>query len=88
MLILPLVAHEQAFEVVHTLHRDVSAGNILILPDIIFLGDIKESYAVGLKGLLSDWELAKISPETDEALFASQPERTVCFTLLFVIIGD
>lgn len=53
------------------LHRDISGGNILILPRVIKGdngGEIKWS------GLLTDWEMSK---PTDYKGVGRQPERTV-----------
>ena len=77
MLTFPLVAHEHALKNCRIMHRDVSAGNILIIFSIIPPSSEEELYTIVMKGLLSDWELAKVIPETNSAVFASQPERTV-----------
>ena len=64
-------AHQQAYEKCSIIHRDVSVGNILILPTII---QTKANVpAVYWTGVLTDWELAK-----DVTVgFARQSERTV-----------
>ena len=68
-------AHKAAYEQCDIIHRDVSVGNILILPTIRTVHGRKIVYWVGL---LCDWELAKdINLEV-----ARQPERTVrCYIL-------
>ena len=86
MLTFASIAHEQALELCQIMHRDVSAGNILIFPEIVHLSN--GGYAIGMKGLLSDWELAKVIPELKSALFASQPERTVSILGSYAINGD
>ncbi|KAI0628833.1 hypothetical protein C8Q77DRAFT_1145639 [Trametes polyzona] len=70
-----LTTHRHAFEQLSLLHRDVSAGNVLILPKLHKLkgGALKVSW----HGILTDWELAKVVP--DDPLCeqsARQPERT------------
>ena len=75
MLTFPSVAHEQALKICRIMHCDVSAGNILIIFSIVRPSS-EEAYSIVMKGLLSDWELAKVIPETNSAVFASQPERT------------
>ncbi|KAI0628843.1 hypothetical protein C8Q77DRAFT_1238469, partial [Trametes polyzona] len=70
-----LTTHRHAFEQLSLLHRDVSAGNVLILPKLHKLkgGALKVSW----HGILTDWELAKVVPkDLDSAQSARQPERT------------
>ena len=55
------------------MHRDVSAGNLLILPRIAARKS-NGSVRIWWRGLLADWELAK---HTDVKI-ALQPRRTVC----------
>ncbi|RPD53824.1 hypothetical protein L226DRAFT_617358 [Lentinus tigrinus ALCF2SS1-7] len=65
-----VLAHEMAYKKCHLIHRDVSFGNVLIIPR---LGKSENGqYCVAWKGLLSDWELAKDYRITK----ALQPERT------------
>ncbi|OSD00264.1 hypothetical protein PYCCODRAFT_1479349 [Trametes coccinea BRFM310] len=47
-----IIAHEQAYTIAKVLHRDVSHGNILIVPNSD--RGIKRGY----QGLLTDWELS------------------------------
>ena len=56
------------------MHRDISVGNTLICPIIIYMRKTK-TYEIVWKGMLSDWEVAK---PIDPDLAARQPERTVC----------
>ena len=65
-----VIAHENAYVKCKYLHRDVSAGNILIR---IGLRKRRDAYFVSWEGILSDWELAK---HTDVS-HALQPQRTV-----------
>ncbi|KAH9849441.1 hypothetical protein C2E23DRAFT_737236 [Lenzites betulinus] len=65
--------HAQAYEKFRILHRDISAGNVLILPRLSV--DKKGNEIVIWHGVLTDWELAKaVCKEDDEK--ARQPERT------------
>ncbi|RPD57704.1 hypothetical protein L227DRAFT_506295 [Lentinus tigrinus ALCF2SS1-6] len=65
-----LRAHQAAYESCNIIHRDVSVGNILILP-MLFR---KDGSIVGIiwSGILTDWELAK----DVRVACARQPERT------------
>ena len=63
-------AHEDAYVKCKYMHRDISAGNILIR---IVVQQLGEGYSVKWEGVLSDWELAK---HTDVKI-TLQPERTV-----------
>ena len=78
VLINSYVAHEQAWTLCHYVHRDVSAGNILIYPTLMRTNDGR--WAVFWKGILSDWELGKCNT----IKVALQPERTVrsCFRIV------
>ena len=66
----PSTAHQKAYVDCDIIHRDISVGNILILP-ILRLG-AKAKY-VYWTGVLTDWELAK----DVKIEIARQPERTV-----------
>ncbi|PIL29454.1 hypothetical protein GSI_08396 [Ganoderma sinense ZZ0214-1] len=70
--------HGDAVEQCNILHRDVSVGNILILPIIdIDVNEMnEESISVVWGGLLGDWELAKKCPDAHEKSKARQPHRT------------
>ena len=71
-----IVGHADAVTKCGLLHRDISSGNILILPTFEITRGGTELRVVW-RGLLCDWELSKpIAPsEKDEK--ARQPERTV-----------
>ena len=57
-----------------TVHRDISVGNILIYPLVVYSSG--RIMAIQWKGLLSDWELAK-----QIGMLARQPHRTVSHPL-------
>ncbi|KAI0660014.1 hypothetical protein C8Q70DRAFT_1063150 [Cubamyces menziesii] len=68
-----IITHRDAYERFGLLHRDISTGNILILPRI---DEIEEKHTVAWHGLLTDWELAKYVPKDNALQRARQPERT------------
>lgn len=62
------------------LHRDISNGNILILP--VLVQDPKTGkWQVEWMGFLVDWEMAKSAAEAERGQEARQPERTVSTSL-------
>ena len=63
-------AHEKAYVKCKYMHRDVSAGNILIR---LVVKKTREGYSVYWEGKLNDWELAKRA----DMQVALQPQRTV-----------
>ncbi|KAI0357251.1 hypothetical protein OH77DRAFT_1451546 [Trametes cingulata] len=69
-----IATHYWAYTRHKLLHRDISAGNILILPMLGKSPAGKE--VVGWRGLLTDWELAKPLPREGKNDVARQPERT------------
>ncbi|KAI0629053.1 hypothetical protein C8Q77DRAFT_1066960 [Trametes polyzona] len=69
-----LEAHEAAYTKLHILHRDISAGNILLVED----PDDDGVYV----GMLNDWELAK--DVSEQPLTARQPDRTGTWQFLSV----
>ncbi|KAI0327888.1 hypothetical protein GY45DRAFT_1079989 [Cubamyces sp. BRFM 1775] len=68
-----IITHRDAYEKFGLLHRDISTGNILILPRIVEKNGKKK---VSWHGLLTDWELAKYVPKDDALGRTRQPERT------------
>ena len=64
------LAHEVAHEA-GIIHRDISAGNILLWYDP----------EQGWHGLLNDWELSKRVPAGEAASGGRQPDRTVSLSL-------
>ncbi|KAI0740056.1 hypothetical protein C8Q76DRAFT_706565, partial [Earliella scabrosa] len=65
-----VLAHEEAWKSCNYVHRDVSAGNLLIYPTVLRTDD--GQYVVYWTGILSDWELGKCNTTK----IAMQPERT------------
>ncbi|TBU26684.1 hypothetical protein BD311DRAFT_422694, partial [Dichomitus squalens] len=67
-------AHYEATSKSMTIHRDISSGNILILPKFVVSddGDGNITIRICWRGILADWELSK--PLQDVG--ARQPERT------------
>ena len=57
------LAHGEAAEKANTLHRDISAGNILVFPEVALCPDGK--FRVVWRGILVDWELSE--PLVDDA---------------------
>lgn len=51
-------AHADAVYKAHTLHGDVSAGNVLICPTVV-RSDVDGKLRVVWRGVLIDWELAR-----------------------------
>ena len=91
MLILCLlIAHSRAYDHLRLLHRDVSAGNVMIRPSLSSMVDGNGMKTVEWKGILTDWELAKEvpfpvpnDPEKSKEISARKPERTVGTSLQF-----
>ena len=75
-------AHGDAYERKGLIHRDISAGNVLIYPDATpdKNGDVYESRV----GLLADWEIAERISENGSGTSASGRMVSV-FTDIFVI---
>ena len=85
--LMRFLAHGEAYTRKGLIHRDISAGNILIYYELTRNEDgILEEV---VKPLLADWELAKRVNEPDEK--ARQPDRTVrnilCLLRRFMLIG-
>ena len=76
---IAVIAHGEVVERCNILHRDVSAGNILILPIVKVVPSKRKGhkFLVAWSGVLSDWELAKKRPDANETAKARQPHRTV-----------
>ncbi|KAI0808321.1 hypothetical protein C8Q74DRAFT_1213976 [Fomes fomentarius] len=68
-------AHADAYEKCRLIHRDISSGNILILPVLVRTPGTEELRVVWV-GILSDWELSKPMAESLDKERARQPERT------------
>ncbi|KAI0738024.1 hypothetical protein C8Q80DRAFT_1263151 [Daedaleopsis nitida] len=72
-----ILAHWKGVESSHRiLHRDISTGNLLILPRVI-TDQADEKRTVVRKGILTDWELAKQLPADEiDVEVMRQPCRT------------
>ncbi|RPD59339.1 hypothetical protein L226DRAFT_617315 [Lentinus tigrinus ALCF2SS1-7] len=72
-----VLAHFHAVKDAKLLHRDISAGNILIYPKIVCVKDPnvphRRRFQIKFTGLLADWEMAK---PIDTEQKQRQPERT------------
>ncbi|KAI0631848.1 hypothetical protein C8Q77DRAFT_1272727 [Trametes polyzona] len=66
--------HRWAYLTKRLLHRDISAGNVLILPRLII--DTHGQETIKWCGVLTDWELAKEVKQDASQEKARQPERT------------
>ncbi|CDO76690.1 hypothetical protein BN946_scf184852.g2 [Trametes cinnabarina] len=75
-----ILTHALAYTRLRLLHRDVSAGNVIIRPSLSSTVDAHGNRTVVWTGVLTDWELAKEVPESDATekpkQVARQPERT------------
>ncbi|CDO76373.1 hypothetical protein BN946_scf185011.g37 [Trametes cinnabarina] len=74
--------HAIAYEQHRLLHRDVSAGNLIIQPSLSSAVDANGMKKVEWHGIITDWELAKTVPAQGEHSLTKpqerprQPERT------------
>ncbi|KAI0759292.1 hypothetical protein BD413DRAFT_488037, partial [Trametes elegans] len=74
-----VVGHGYAYEDHKLLHRDVSSGNVLILPRLVDAHSTQGGPGMKVvvwNGILADWELAKVVPNGNSNEKARQPERT------------
>ncbi|KAI9057804.1 hypothetical protein FKP32DRAFT_1329420 [Trametes sanguinea] len=77
-----MTTHALAYTKARLLHRDVSAGNVIILPTLSPSVDKDGNRKVTWSGILTDWELAKTVPapnpsdSTPPKETPRQPERT------------
>ena len=69
--------HEAAVKKAGIIHRDISAGNLLIYEFKDESGEMKR------KGILNDWELSKPLAITNRR----QPERTVSGSLVRDVVA-
>ena len=67
-----IIAHEQAWKT-GILHRDISAGNILIVDN----GELNPEDTNEPTGMLIDWDLSKSVTKDDGPTTARQYTRTV-----------
>ncbi|EJF58674.1 hypothetical protein DICSQDRAFT_172686 [Dichomitus squalens LYAD-421 SS1] len=78
-----LRAHESAVKRAKLLHRDISAGNILIYPTVV---KSPGKYWLKWSGLLADWELSRAVHEPDTPRRPRQPERTGTWQFMSVAL--
>ena len=64
------------------MHRDISGGNVLIVPIIV---EVPSGVFIVCRGVLTDWEMSKPITPGDEPNGPRQPERTV--SILFAIFS-
>ncbi|KAH9896040.1 hypothetical protein C8Q73DRAFT_643342 [Cubamyces lactineus] len=76
-------AHKDAVMKANVVHRDISSGNILILPTVMYDENGGNPY-VSWQGLLTDWELSKPIHEAEPLLRPRQPPRTGTWQFLSV----
>ncbi|KAI0641602.1 hypothetical protein C8Q79DRAFT_929659 [Trametes meyenii] len=69
-------AHHMAYRDHSLLHRDISAGNVIIRPILVDDPQNPGMKRVTWNGVLTDWELAKVVPKDGSQQRARQPERT------------
>ncbi|KAL7277786.1 hypothetical protein ACG7TL_008729 [Trametes sanguinea] len=75
-----IIAHQDAYEKAKMMHRDISVGNILIIPTTG--NDGKTTY----QGLLADWELSKRLDDYEKD--ARHPDRTGTWQFMSVNIQN
>ncbi|KAI0357286.1 hypothetical protein OH77DRAFT_1451608 [Trametes cingulata] len=78
-----VAAHWDATTKARILHRDVSGGNLLILPKIMHEPSTDQT-EVKWTGLLADWELSKPIHDKEELQRPRQPPRTGTWQFLSV----
>ncbi|KAI0740045.1 hypothetical protein C8Q76DRAFT_609079, partial [Earliella scabrosa] len=65
-----------AVEKCKVIHRDISSGNLLILPVVAQNPNSPGKFWVVWQGILIDWELSKPTPDAKGGDVAREPERT------------
>ncbi|KAI8976568.1 hypothetical protein BD414DRAFT_445984 [Trametes punicea] len=80
-----ILAHQEAVEKTNTLHRDISGGNILIYPCIVY-DKVSRVKRIALRGLLTDWELSKDIARGPRPRAARLPERTGTWQFMSVFL--
>ena len=82
-------AHHDAAVKSKIIHRDISSGNILILPTFEERDDGNggTKFVVSWRGILADWELSKPISDNPEDELARQPERTVCLLPSYLLLA-
>ncbi|KAI0665723.1 hypothetical protein C8Q78DRAFT_944738, partial [Trametes maxima] len=66
--------HARAYTRYSVLHRDISAGNVIIRPQLRPISGRPGWNRVIWTGILTDWELAKVVPKDGTKQAAGQPE--------------
>ncbi|KAI0696474.1 hypothetical protein C8T65DRAFT_583405, partial [Cerioporus squamosus] len=80
-----VLAHQHATKDAKLLHRDISSGNILIYPKLMWVKDPqKKRLQIKFTGLLADWEMAK--PTDPQQQGQRQPERTGTYQYMSVAL--
>ncbi|KAI9058417.1 hypothetical protein FKP32DRAFT_1606823 [Trametes sanguinea] len=82
-----MFAHQQAVVKANIMHRDISGGNILILPKAVTEEADGPSY-VAWTGLLVDWELSKPLKGHASLPRPRQPERTGTWQFMSAAVLD
>ncbi|KAI0739873.1 hypothetical protein C8Q80DRAFT_1200724 [Daedaleopsis nitida] len=75
-------AHSKAYAL-GIMHRDISGGNILILPTIV---KVQRGVVIAYRGVLADWEMSKPINTGDDVDGPRQPERTATWQFISVAI--
>ncbi|KDQ59769.1 hypothetical protein JAAARDRAFT_153806 [Jaapia argillacea MUCL 33604] len=70
-----LLAHQYAYESLSILHRDVSSGNILIIPE----RQVIQNGTTGIvwRGMLNDWDLCKKLKKSGEGIVEDSGPRQI-----------
>ncbi|KAI0641590.1 hypothetical protein C8Q79DRAFT_1014041 [Trametes meyenii] len=71
-----ITTHALAYRHYSVLHRDISADNVVIRPQLMEIPGRPGWHEVVWTGTLTDWELAKVVPKDGSKQVARQPERT------------
>ncbi|KAL7279891.1 hypothetical protein ACG7TL_006300 [Trametes sanguinea] len=82
-----IYAHKQAVVKANIMHRDISGGNILILPKFVYVQGKGSAY-VKWTGLLADWELSKPLKGQASLPRPRQPERTGTWQFMSAAVLD
>ncbi|KAI0641581.1 hypothetical protein C8Q79DRAFT_1014033 [Trametes meyenii] len=71
-----ITTHARAYKRYSLLHRDISAGNVIIRPHLREIPGRQGWNEVVWTGILTDWELAKVVPKDGTKQAARQSEHT------------
>ncbi|KAI0359376.1 hypothetical protein OH77DRAFT_1517852 [Trametes cingulata] len=78
-----IMGHWDATTKAQILHRDVSGGNVLILPKVSYDRQTEQT-SVKWRGLLADWEMSKPISDKEQVRRPRQPPRTGTWQFLSV----